>query len=75
MSLVSAPYWWYECDRCGASAQDGSDYSAWKDKGTADIEPEERGWWVDGEHALCDECDPGDRESFEARDDVVAVSP
>ena len=66
MSLRSAPYWWYECDRCGVSAQDGSDYSAWQEKAAAVLEPEDAGWWIDDDgHALCDECQPPDRDEYE----------
>ena len=34
MAIKSAPYYWVECDGCGARHEDG-EYSAWGDPGSA----------------------------------------
>jgi len=65
VSLKSAPYYWVECDRCGVSAEDGGDFTAWQHPDTAEIAPEEAGWHIEGGNHLCVNCTPPDRDEFE----------
>lgn len=62
MSIQSAPYYWVACDVCGISAQEGSDYTAWKDRDTCEIEPEASGWHIEGGNHVCEDCTPAWRE-------------
>ncbi len=60
MPIMSAPYYWLECDNCGRLA-DYDDFSAWKDKASAIDQAEE--WTQDGEKFHCPMCPPlGDDE-------------
>lgn len=54
MALRSQLYWWAECDVCGLSAQDGSEFSALGDKGSATESAENSQWTVliDGERIV-----------------------
>lgn len=63
--IASAPYYWVVCDVCGVSAQEGSDYSAWSDRDTCEIEPGEMDWHIEGGNHVCPDCLPGDREDLE----------
>jgi len=53
MPIMSAPYYWLECDNCGRLA-DYDDFSAWKDKASAIDQAEE--WTQDGEKFHCPAC-------------------
>ena len=53
MPIMSAPYYWLECDSCGNLA-DYDDFSAWKDKASAIDRAEE--WTQDGEKFHCPMC-------------------
>jgi hypothetical protein len=46
MTIKSKPYYWVECNRCGESAQEDSDYSAWSDEDAAVFEAENSGWSI-----------------------------
>jgi hypothetical protein len=58
MSLKSKPYFWLECDTCGAKSTEDGDYSAWEDHGAAADEAYDRDWLsLDGKD-YCDLCRP-----------------
>lgn len=62
MAIKSAPYYWVVCDVCGVSAQEGSEYSAWGDKGGAEEMVLDSDWHVEGGNHLCEDCTPMDRD-------------
>lgn len=55
MPLLSAPYYWYECDICGNNSQWYTDYSAWEDIESAVEQAEYADWTISGDrqHAWC----------------------
>lgn len=58
MTVKSEPYYWIVCDgvKCGVNAQEGSDYSAWKEPDSAWTEADASGWSEeDGKH-YCEKC-------------------
>jgi hypothetical protein len=57
--IKEVTYYQVICDKCGADAQEGSDYSAWADRETARIEPQASDWLTDvGPDSLdlCNRC-------------------
>jgi hypothetical protein len=58
MTIKSKPYYWVECNRCGESAQEDSDYSAWADDDQAESAAEEIGWSIRSDRKAhhCPEC-------------------
>lgn len=75
MSIKSAPYYWVECDRCGAKADYG-DFSAMMDASQAVDLLGDDGWVTvkgkDGEMHFCPSCTvwSDDEDKF-----VVDTSP
>lgn len=56
MSIKSAPYYWVECDDCGAKSTEGGEHSAWSEGDMAWEEAYNSDWGaVDGKH-YCDGC-------------------
>lgn len=56
MSVKSAPYYWLECDGCGAKSTEGGDHSAWSDVNGAKEDAEGSDWSVEGGAHYCDGC-------------------
>ncbi|WP_104116955.1 hypothetical protein [Arthrobacter sp. B1805] len=65
MALKQAPYYWFECDKCGVSSGEDSDYSAWSDHGHAHDQIVNDDWWISADETnhycwscapKCDEC-------------------
>ena len=56
----SAPYYWAECDGCGANLQEDADFAAWSDYGVALDASQDGGAQVfkrDGaDFIVCDQC-------------------
>lgn len=59
MVVKSKPYYWIECDECGASSGEIGDFAAWSDSGAAIDEAVSAEWFIgdDGEHK-CYSCAP-----------------
>lgn len=55
MSIKSAPYYWVECDGCGARCEYG-DFSAMADPGAAVDGAYDDEWSVQGERHHCPSC-------------------
>lgn len=55
MSVKSAPYYWVECDNCGARCEYG-DFSAWADKSYAIDSAVDGDWYADGDKHHCPDC-------------------
>lgn len=60
MSVKSEPYYWLECDGCGARSTAGGEYSAWSDVCGALEEAECLDWVEVGGAHYCDGCAPGE---------------
>ena len=56
MSIKSAPYYWVECDGCGAKSTEGGDFSAWADAATAEEDAHGSDWTEDNGKHYCDGC-------------------
>ncbi len=46
MTLKSKPYYWLECDGCGAVSTEGGDFTAWGDSGVAEDEADGSDWRI-----------------------------
>ncbi len=46
MSLKSAPYYWIECDGCGAKSTEDGEFSAWGDQGSAYDDAHNNAEWI-----------------------------
>lgn len=59
MTTKSAPYYWLECDDCGARSTEDSDYAAWGTHGDGGEDAVSGEWAldIDGKD-YCDQCAP-----------------
>lgn len=57
MSIKSAPYYWVECDLCGAPLET-SEYTAWQAPDQAEDEAYYSAWHIQGGNHLCYDCLP-----------------
>lgn len=56
MSLKSAPYYWLECDDCGALSTDSGAFKAWEVETEARDEAYDLDWYTSNEHDWCAGC-------------------
>jgi hypothetical protein len=72
--IKEVTYYQVICDKCGRDAQEDSDYSAWKDRDTARIEPEASDWLTDvGPDSLdlCDRCQGDEDDQRDCKHDKL----
>ena len=75
MSIKSAPYYWLTCDEpdCGVSSCEGTEHSAWQDKGYALDGALDSDWIeVEGKHYCDDHANKHDPDLKEDCDGSVA---
>jgi hypothetical protein len=61
MAIKSTPFYWSECDGCGARAEyEGGDISAWAEPDQAEDEAIDKLDWerLDDDRLVCDGCRP-----------------
>lgn len=56
MTLKSAPYYWVVCDKCGKSAQENGEFSAWNDHGMAVDYALDEGYRLGDKGDFCPDC-------------------
>lgn len=55
------------CDNCGAESGDDSEYSAWNDKGFAEDNAMDCGWYKEEDKHYCEKC----FEGYDDNDKVI----
>jgi hypothetical protein len=56
VSIQSAPYYWVECDLCGANSMDGTEYTAWQFADQAQESAWDADWSIEGGNHVCLTC-------------------
>lgn len=73
MAITQITMYRIVCDRCGKSAQDGTDYYAWQDKDAAVLDAENDGWLLRDDGDWCNDCTVYDEKRDEYVPDPAAV--
>lgn len=71
MSIESAPYYWLECNHCGAKSTEASEFSAWAEPASARAEADDSGWTAIGSGDYC----PGCWHLDDADNEVINPAP
>jgi len=65
MAIIEVTMYRLVCDRCGKSAQDGTDWYAWSDEDGAVNDAEDNGWLMRDDGHWCNHCTRYDEERDE----------
>lgn len=63
MSIVVSAMYTVMCDKCGRSADDGTEYAGWGDEGSAEDIAVDADYFKDGDKHFCSDCREEDTDT------------